>query len=304
MRTATEPRSIHLSEPDVVGSPPRARLLGTARILSWLVVAVVTAASLASVLIRNLYPDETPWAREAFRGGDLVTLVVAVPLLIGALVAVRRGSIRAQALWIGVLFYTLYMYAYAVFGATFNDVFLLHIAAFSLSMFALACALPAIDLGAISAAFRPSRTTTAIGVFLVIVGALQGGLWVFVVVRNAINGEVIHDIPVLGQHLVFALDLAMLVPMLIVSGVLLARRRPAGYLLAPAMAVMGAITQLNLNVASVYQANADVPGSTAFPAEGIFLTLTFVAAAILLFAGGRWNRRGTSPATGDAVRLP
>jgi hypothetical protein len=272
-----------------------------ARLLSWLVVGVVGVASLASVLIRDLYADETPWAREAFRGGDLVTLVVAVPLLVGALLAMDRGSIRAQALWLGVLFYTLYMYAYAVFGATFNDAFLLHIAAFSLSLFAAACALASIDTQALAGAFRPSGLTTAIGVYLVVVGALQGGLWVFVVVRNAINGAVIQDIPMSGQHLVFALDLGVLVPMLIVSGVLLIRRRPAGFLLAPAMAVMGAITQLNLNVASVFQANADVPGIKAFPPEGIFLTLTFVGAALALFLGTRKRWDATQAPTRDSV---
>jgi hypothetical protein len=82
-----------------------------------------------------------------------VTLLVAVPLLVASLILVARGSIRAIPVWIGVLFYTLYMYAYAVFGATFNDAFLLHIAAFSISMFALACALPAIDLDAVAQEF-------------------------------------------------------------------------------------------------------------------------------------------------------
>jgi hypothetical protein len=261
--------------------------LRIARLLSWIVGIVAGLAALASVTIRSLYPDETAWAREAFRGGDLVTLVVAVPTLIAALLFMRRGSVRAQAVWIGVLFYTFYIYAYAAFGATFNDAFLLHIVAFSLSMFALACALPAIDLDALAESFAANRWAKAVGVFLVIVGIGQGGLWLYIVTRNAITGEVLPDLPVNGQHLVFALDLSLLVPMLIVSGVLLARRRPSGYLLGTAMAVMGAITQLNLNLAAVYQANADVPGVKALPAEGVFLTATFVAAALLLLLGRR-----------------
>ena len=57
--------------------------------------------------------------------------------------------------------------------------------------------------------------------------------------------------------------------------------------LGTAMAVMGAITQLNLNLAAVYQANADVPGTKALPAEGVFLTITFVVAALVLLLGGR-----------------
>jgi hypothetical protein len=272
-----------------------AHMLTVARTLSWIVAAVVFAAALASEVARELYVDETPWAREAFRGGDLVTLLVAVPLLVASLVLVARGSVRAIPVWIGVLFYTLYMYAYAVFGATFNDAFLLHIAAFSLSMFALGCALPAIDLDAVAQEFAGNRWAKAVGIFMVIVGAGQGALWVFVVVRNAVSGELIENIPVSGQHLVFALDLSLLVPMLIVSGVLLARRRPSGFLLGTAMAVMGAITQLNLNVAAIFQANADVVGAKRLPAEGVLLTLTFVAAALAMVLGG--HTRGGIPAS-------
>jgi hypothetical protein len=287
MRTETRPIDVTVAHR---AADQRARMLRTATLLSWIVAAVAGLAALGSVAIRDLYPDETGWAREAFRGGDLVTLVVAVPTLIAALLLVRRGSIRAQAVWVGVLFYTLYIYAYAVFGATFNDAFLLHIAAFTLSMFALACALPALDLGSIADGFHDNRAVKAIGIFLVIVGIGQGGLWLYIVGRNAVNGQVLPDIPVFGQHLVFALDLALLVPMLIVSGFLLARRRPSGYLLGTAMAVMGAITQLNLNLAAVYQANADVPGVKALPAEGVFLTATFVVAALVLLLGGRTQR--------------
>src|SRR5678816_1828016 len=82
-----------------------AHMLAVARTLSWIVAGVVFTAALASEVARNLYVDETPWAREAFRGGDLVTLLVAVPLLVVSLGLVARGSIRAIPVWIGVLFY-------------------------------------------------------------------------------------------------------------------------------------------------------------------------------------------------------
>jgi hypothetical protein len=266
---------------------PRPSMLRTARLLSWILVVLLVAAALVSLTVHGLFAEESAWGREAFRGGDLVTLIVAVPLLIGALVAMRGGSVRAGAVWVGVLFYSLYMYAYAVFGATFNDIFLLHIGVFSLSLFALACALPALDYGALGMTFGPNRWPKVAGIFLVVVGVLQGALWLFVVGRNAINGEVLHDIPVGGQHIVFALDLSLLVPMLILSGVLLARRRSIGFLLGTAMAVMGAITQLNLMIAGLFQANADVAGIKAFPPESLFLTATFILAALAMLLGGR-----------------
>ena len=261
-----------------------------AYLMSWVIAMLMIAASLAGLLVDGLF-KEGLWAREALRGGDLVTLVLVAPLLIVALVLVRRGSRRAEALWMGLLAYTLYDYAYYVFGSRFNDVFLLHIALFSLSVFALACALPNLDVIRIADRVGTERSAKWVGGFLVIVGVLQGLLWVFVVVRNAFTGDVIQDIPVAGQHLVFALDLGLLVPSLVIAGALLFRRAPMGSLLGTAMAVMGAAYQLNLMVGGVFQANANVAGIKAFAPESVFLTATFLIASGIMLRGRRTATR-------------
>ena len=249
--------------------------------LSAAITILMVIASAAGLLIDGLYTDGA-WAREALRGGDLVSLVLVVPLLIASLTLSARGSTRAKPVWIGMLGYTVYNYAYYVFGARFNDVFLLHIALLSMSIFALACALSSLDVAAIAARLRSVRAARWIGAFLVFVGIGQGALWIFLVLRFAVTGRLLHDIPVEGQHLVFALDLSLLVPTLIVAGVLLYRRTAVGLVLGTAVSVFGAAYQLNLMLAGVFQANAGVPGVKAFPPEGILLTVGFVAASALL----------------------
>ena len=287
----TEERSTIDERTVVLPEDPRPRMLRAALVLSGMIAALMVAASVAGLFVTDLY-DENAWGREALRGGDLVTLLLAVPILIAALLLVRRGSIRAQAVWVGMLFYSLYGYAYYVFGATFNDAFLAHIAILSLSVFALACALPALDYAAIAREFRGVvGVAKAVGIFLIVVGVAQGGLWLYVLANNVATGEVLHDIPIAGQHLVFALDLALLAPTLVLSGLLLARRRPVGYLLGTAAAVMGAVYQVNMMVAGVFQDRADVAGVQAFAPESVFLTATFVVAALaLLVAGHRVDR--------------
>jgi hypothetical protein len=282
----TEERTAH-DAMVVLPDDPRPSMLRAATILSWVVVVAMASASLFTSLRDDLLAAETAWGREAFRGGELVTLILAVPLLAGALIAVRRGSVRAQAVWIGMLLYAVYNYAYVVFGSTFNDAFLLHITTFSASVFALACALPALDYPRIAEAFRTVGAAKGAGVFLIVVGIAQGALWLFLLARNALTGSVLHDIPVAGQHLVFALDLGLLVPTLILSGTLLARRRPFGSLLGTAVAVMGAVYQINLMIAGVYQANADVAGVKAFAPESVILTVAFVGVALVLLLTGR-----------------
>jgi hypothetical protein len=82
---------------------------------------------------------------------------------------------------------------------------------------------------------------------------------------------------------VFAIDTSILVPALVVSGVLLWRRTTHGLAYGPAMVVMGAVYQVNLLWAGLFQANADVPGVKAFPPEGVVLATGFGVAVLALF---------------------
>lgn len=264
------------------------RSVRTGLVLSAAIAALMVAASVLGIVVDDLYQEDA-WAREAFRGGDIVTLGVVVPVLILALVQARRGSVRAMVVWIGVLAYALYNYAYYVFGASFNDAFLIHIAIFSSSIFALVLAVSNLDVAATAEPLRRRQLARWIGGFLTLVGAGQGALWVFVIVRYAVTGEVLADIPVRGQHVVFALDLSLLVPALIVAGVLLWRRTAIGYVTAGVVSVMGSLVLLNLLLAAAFQANADVAGVKAFPPEGVAMTVGMIASAGLLL--GRSTKR-------------
>ncbi len=252
--------------------------------LSAAVVFLMVVASAAGLFIDGLYQDG-PWAREALRGGDLTTLLLAAPILGWSLTLSIRGSLLARAAWIGALAYGIYNYAYYVFGAAFNDIFLVHIALLTLSIGATALAVASLDVRAVAAAFRVGRAARWVGGFLVVVGSILGGLWVFLAIRFAVTGELMADIPADGIHLVFAIDLSLLVPALVVAGVLLWRRTGIGVVFGAVMTVMGLLYQVNLLVAGVFQANADVAGAKAFPPEGIVLATGFVLASAVLFAG-------------------
>src|SRR5918996_2531913 len=229
-------------------SSPRGRGVGPAVLLSAIVAALMLGASVLGIVVDDLY-RESAWAREAFRGGDVVTLVLVVPVLITSMALARRGSVRATVVWIGALAYAVYNYAYYVFGASFNDAFLIHVAIFSSSILALVLAISRLDFVGTAEPLRHSRRARWIGGVLTLGGGGQGGLWGVVIRGDALTGEVLADIPVRGQHVVFALDLSLLVPALVVSGVLLWRRAPIGYVAGGIVSVMGSLVLLNLLLA-------------------------------------------------------
>jgi hypothetical protein len=126
------------------------------------------------------------------------------------------------------------------------------------------------------------RGARAIGGFLAVVGTVLGGLWVFLALRFAVTGELMADLPADGIHLVFAIDTSLLVPALVIAGILLWRRTAHGFVFGTAMVMMGAIYQVNLLVAGLFQSNASVPGVKVFPPEGIVLAIGFALATLVL----------------------
>jgi hypothetical protein len=260
--------------------------LRAAYVLSALVVALIVASSMLGLFVNGLYEDGA-WASQALRGGDLVSLVVAAPLLAFALAGTVRGSRRWPAVWIGLLGYSVYNYAFYVYGARFNDAFLLHIFAMSMSLFAIALGLPCLNWRAAGASLRLDRWAGWIGGVLIVVGVVQGAAWVFLIVRYVVTGKVLEQIPANGQHLIFALDLTLMMPALVIAGILLVRRTAIGYLLGTAVAVLGAVYSLNGNAAAWFQARAGVAGAQAVSPTNVVITLAMFVPALVLWFGPR-----------------
>jgi hypothetical protein len=256
----------------------------TAYVLAALTAGLMALAAVVGLFVPGFYPDY-PWAAQALRGGDLVTLAVATPLLGVALVAAIRGSGRGQLVLGGALGYAVYNYAYIVFGAEFNDLFLVHVAILSLAIWALIVLLPSFDGAALAARFGPRTPARVVATLFGVVAAVLAGLWTYFSLRQAITGELPGGAaPPAALHMVYATDLTFFVVPLAVAAVLLWRRTRWGYLLGTVMAVTGATYLVNLMAAAAFQAHADVAGVTAFSPLSLVLDLAFAGAAGVLLA--------------------
>ena len=255
----------------------------TATALTFVVVAAATVASIGGLAVHGLYTDDTAWATAALRGGDLVTLVLVVPGLIAATLLARRGSVRARLIWGGLLGYGVYNFAFYVFGAAFNDLFLAHVVAFSASIFALIAWAAELDARTIAARFDARTPRRAVAVLLLAVAAVFGTLWTGFSIAYAVTGHLTLGAATLpGMHLVFALDLSLMAPSMAIGGVWLWRRLPWGSVLATALCVFGAAYQINLAAAGVFQSNAGVLGAKVVDPMGVAVLLAFVVASIAM----------------------
>ena len=262
--------------------------------LSVVVAVLMLAASAAGVFIDGVYPGPASTAA-LFRGFDLITLTVAVPLLTLSLLGVRRHGLIAELLWISMLAYAAYTYSYYVFAADYNDLFLLHIGVFAGSIFGLVWALSTMDPAGIPGRFGARTPVRVISGVLAVLALGLGGMWVYAAARFAVTGDVPAGSALVETdsivHLGIALDLALLVPTYTLAAVWLWQRAGWGYLLAAVALIAGTLHQLTYIVGLPFQVAADIPGAVSIdPAEPVIAAMYLLSTTALLLGAAHGPR--------------
>lgn len=265
----------------------------TAYVLSAIIAVLMVVAAAGGLFIDDLYRDNA-FATTAWRGTDLVTLAVAVPLLVAALILSLRGSFRAQLVWLGMLDYTLYNYAYYLFGTAFNRFFLIYVALFTLSMLALIFALVNIEVKDIRQRFRDRTPVKWIAGYTLFVAAGIGGLWIAQSLSFFVTGQVPEFIIQVDHptSVVFALDLSLVVPFLILGAIWLWKRQSWGYILASILCIKGTVYMLALVALSTGAMTAGFPSISAELPLWALLSLGFVLASLFLLGNVRTSGVG------------
>lgn len=268
---------------------------GGALILSVLLALLMAVQATLGLALPALYRD-VGYVRETWFGNDLVTLTLAVPILVAGLLLERRGLLLGRLLWLGGLGYGVYNGAFYLLGAALNACFPLYVITVLLAAVALGRTVACTDRIALAAGFGPRTPVRLIGGYLVFVALGLTVVWLGMWAAYIFAGR---PTPVAPEafRLVAALDLTIMVPALAIGGLLLWRRRPAGYLIATLAAVQGSLylVVLALNSA-LFIARGLVAAPGELPIWGTLALATTLATLLLL-----WHARGS--ATNGATSL-
>jgi hypothetical protein len=205
------------------------------RPLQFTTVAVLVLTAVASgvgLLVDGFYHRDAAVLLPQSFGQDLLTLVVAVPVLAGSLWFASRGSRRAYVVWLGTLGYVLYTYATYAIIAQFNELFLVYVATFGLSLATFVGGFLRVDAEDLKRAFG-DRSVRPYVAFQALVAVLVGLLWLSEIVTATLSNTVPSSIAGTGlpTNVVHVLDLGVVLPAFLLAAYLLARRRPWGYVL-------------------------------------------------------------------------
>jgi hypothetical protein len=241
----------------------------------------------------GLYFYDTVSTAAQMQANDVITLLVGVPLLIVSSWLALRGSLRGRLLLTGTLGFFLYTYLSMSMLTAYNALFLVYVALFTLSLYAFVLSMVSFDLADLPRHFSARLPYSWIAALLFAVGGFLAIAWLGRIVMPLLSGQM----PALENTttlVIQAMDLSLIAPLAILSGVLLLRRSAWGYLLASVAVLKGLTMALAVSAMGINMALAGVPESPAIVIPFLILTLLNLVAAIVLLRYVDSNRSEAS----------
>jgi hypothetical protein len=241
-------------------------------------LCVVLAVTGLQVFWPGIY-RETRVAAGGALASDLLDLCVVLPVLAVATLLAVRGSVPALLVWTGTLGFLTYNFLIYAFAVHFNAMFLAYCAVLGLSFFGLVGIREFLEPEEVAKPYASGapRKTTAVTLLFVAVTAAFGEVKEIVTAIHA--GQVPASITEAGQltNPIHVLDLCFFLPVMATVAVLLLRRKPMGFTLAPALMVTMILISLEvLTIMAVFARNGlpvDPAPLISFGSAGVFLTV-------------------------------
>lgn len=271
-------------------------------VLNWLVLIVVLCAIVAAgfglftpgdgnrimyTTVRNetvevwgqgFYRYDTPIGATGFIAADVITLLIAIPILIISLFVYQRGSLKGGLFLAGAFGYFLYNYTSMGFGAAYNNVFLAYIIIFAASLYGFILSLLSFDLTTFPARFGEKLPRNGIGIFLIVSGVILGLIWLGLSIIPAL---IANKAPLEAYYYTTfttgIVDVGLVAPAFIVAGVLVRRGTPFGYLLASTMLILTCILGAALTAGGIVQ----VAKQVVTVGQAMVFTVPFVILALI-----------------------
>tara|TARA_R100001143_G_C3360693_1_gene135333 strand:+ start:4375 stop:5271 length:897 start_codon:yes stop_codon:yes gene_type:complete len=178
---------------------------------------------------------------------DYVTFFIGIPLLLLSLFYARNGSLKGRFILAGTLGYFLVTYLFYLVMGMYSELFLIYTALLGTSFFAFILTLFSFDVNRLPSLFNESTPIKTAGSFLILNAIMIALLWLGIVVPPLFDGTII---PTETEHyttlIVQGLDLGLLLPLAVVSGMLFIKKQPIGFLATPIYLVFLSILMLAL----------------------------------------------------------
>jgi len=217
-------------------------------VLSFLLAAMVTIVSLVGLYSPGFYSAETVNWQLQTRGQDIIDLFIVIPcLLVSALFAYNNNRI-AMAVWGGTVFYLAYSFTIYCFNIHFNRLFILYCLCLGFSFYSTLYFL--VTAYKEQFFFRPGKNsgTSYISIYFILIASLFYILWLAEIIPANLRNTIPNSLEETGlvTNGVHVLDLAIVLPAIVITGISLLKRKLIGFILTPLLLVFFVLMDITI----------------------------------------------------------
>lgn len=179
---------------------------------------------------QGIYKHDSVILGAGNRGADFTALFIGIPLLILCTHLYKKGSLGGKLLINGIYGYFLYLYGTLALSMSYNSLFLVYIAIFSLSFYGFILTYIENFKGEVLGALSLKLPNKRIATIVFTIGILTSFVWLEAPIGGLITGKLpmLNNSNTLFTH---AFDLAVVIPALFISGIMIIRRKQQGYVI-------------------------------------------------------------------------
>lgn len=255
---------------------------------------LILLASVTGLVVPGFYSLETPnWQAQSI-GQDIVNLFLLLPSLLMTAFIAYRGNRQAMLLWGGVVSYLIYTYVIYCFDVHFNRLFIAYCVILGLSIYAflyflyLQVKAPAIQ------SIRHTGVIKSTAIYLFLIAFIFYFLWLSYIIPTLFDGRIPKELADTGlmTNPVYVLDLAVLLPGLVILGIQLWRRRPLAFSLAPVILTFCILMDITIGVLVLLMKARNIESNLTVTVIMTVLAVVSVGLLVWYFRYADWKVSG------------
>lgn len=239
-------------------------------------VILVTTASVIALITPGFYAlEKFNWQVQSM-GQDLVDLVLIIPVFVISTVLAAKGKKGFCYIWAGVMAYLIYTFLIYAVSIHFNKLFLVYCLSLGLSFFSLAWFLYSRIRKSVSIEYFGNISYKITGIYFIAIAAIFYLLWLTEVLPATLTHNVPKSVTDTGlfTNIVHVLDLSIVLPAIMITGILILKRKQLGYVLAPVLLSFFTLMNITISVLIKLMKQRGLEGSYAVSIVMILLAIS------------------------------
>jgi hypothetical protein len=210
------------------------------------IILLTAIASFVSLLTSDFYYRDSATMAVKSHYLDLINISIVVPIGVMMFVLAMKKSHWAKLFILGIMAYLAYMFGFNALSLYFNELFLVYVAVFGLSIFGIILGYGDVQQSG-NYLENPIKMRIS-GIYLMLFSVIAYIAWLIEIILSTVNGSIPESISGMNLpvNVVHVFDMAFALPIIIIGAVLLFKGKMSGLIISSIMVAFVFLTCISM----------------------------------------------------------